>query len=400
VASSPIGIDGTISTSEWRVAAGLSLVCVTALLAATPRLTPDNPGFAIPGDHHKYIYMAERGASGFHIAPFCWRIGVPALVRWMPWGRPFGFLLLTCVGVWAAGVGVYAAARAFGHDVPTGLFALLLFFTMGWGARFAVFDFWLPDGMVFAIVVWAIFYARCNRPLAFVMLTCIGALVKESVLFVTPLFATIAPSASNGAGVVARRLALVLPAVAVWLVVRAAIPAYNGDGAYVASLPANVRAADDAITSYSYLERARAIGARRLHQFNGSTLHAASTEPFGMAPCLLGLVAWRRNLALLARMWPFVLMVYAQLFFATDTQRLVMLAFPVVLLMACNGLEELRRRLRAAPSSWILLGVFLFVAMLWHRQKWTSGVGVQMIILAGYAGGVALIARRTRLRIS
>ncbi len=387
-------IDGPIARNEWIAAAVLTLIGLFVLTAATPRLTPDDLRFAEPADHHKYIYMAEYGPTAFHIAPFCWRIGVPALARALPVSRSLGFLMIACIGIGAAGVGMYAAARAFQLDHSTGLIMILLFYAMGWAARFALFDFWLPDGLLMALVAWAIVCAKRGRPLAFIALTCLGVLVKESALFVAPLYATLAPLAQKRAGIISRRLALGLPAVVVWLSIRTAIPAQNADETYVASLTANLRAADDVALSYDYLQRARVITARRLHDLGWPAFHACTTEAFGIAPCLLSLLAIRRNLTLLGRLWPFVVMVYAQMIFATDTQRLIVLAFPAVLLMAGNGLDALTCRLGVTGIAWLPLGAILFAETLWHPQRLVAGTIPQLAAIIAYAALVLILRKR------
>lgn len=387
----------SVARNEWIAASALSLIALIALMAATPRLTTSDPRFAEPADHHKYIYMAEHGPARFHIAPFCWRIGVPELARWLPGKLALGFLSIACIGIAAAGVGVYAAARAFGQDHSIGLFAILLFFAMGWAARFALFDFWLPDGLLMALVVWTIVCAKRGRPLAFVVLTSLGVLVKESALFAAPLYATLAPPAQKGAVITARRLALGLPAVLVWLSIRTAIPALNADESYVASLSANLRTADDVAHSYDYFQRARIITSRRLHDLGAPALHACTTEAFGMAPCLLSLLAIRRNLALLGRLWPFVVMVYAQLIFATDTQRLIVLAFPAALLMSGNGVDALTRRLGIPTIAWLPLGAILFSETIWNPQRRIAGTIPQLVAIFAYAA-LVLILRKQKMR--
>ena len=57
----------------------LLFCCVmTALQAARGILiSPGDPEYSEPIDHHKYLYMATQNPFGFHIADACRRVAVP-----------------------------------------------------------------------------------------------------------------------------------------------------------------------------------------------------------------------------------------------------------------------------------------------------------------------------------
>lgn len=74
-------------------------------------LTPGHPDFSEPWDHHKYIHMATESPVGFHIAPFCRRIFVPALAKLLPFGLQCNFFLIAFVSICLTGVTVYYLAK-------------------------------------------------------------------------------------------------------------------------------------------------------------------------------------------------------------------------------------------------------------------------------------------------
>ena len=71
-----VGIRGKIALC----AALFSIVWVVVVLLLHGDMRSD-PQFALPMDHHKYLAMAQQDVGTFRIAPFCWRIGAPAIAH-------------------------------------------------------------------------------------------------------------------------------------------------------------------------------------------------------------------------------------------------------------------------------------------------------------------------------
>jgi len=86
----------------------------------------------------------------------------------------------------------------------------------------------------------------------------------------------------------------------------------------------------------------KAIGLPRLAQPSFEMLYAWTVGTFGFVPTLAPLLAIRRNLVPFFRFLPFLLLVYSQPLFAGDTSRLLVLAFPAVIVLALNGFAWVR----------------------------------------------------------
>ena len=103
--------------------------------------------------------------------------------------------------------------------------------------------------------------------------------------------------------------------------------------------------------------------------------------------------AWRLALGML----PFVALTYVQLLFATDTQRLLVLVAPGLVVLALEGVAELRERL-AVPSMALLPGaVAVFLLVLTDRQDYDIAFAPQAIVIALTATLVVAV-RVARLR--
>jgi hypothetical protein len=91
----------------------------------------------------------------------------------------------------------------------------------------------------------------------------LGALAKESAIFIAPLCYTFSAERRWDLRALGRTLALAAPAVVALVILRVMIPSSNGNAAYVASLPYSVRSDIDNVSSYNLLVVAqREISAR------------------------------------------------------------------------------------------------------------------------------------------
>ena len=170
----------------------LSALLVTVSFFTTNRIATSSIWYSLDGyDHHRYIEMATGHLFDFHLAPFCWRILDPLIVKLQPFGFEAGFLWVTLISLWLCGIVVYYLTKAAGFVPVYGLFSLILFFSLGWVIKQNVFDFWLPDALGYLFVLAAIYAIYKKLDLLFVTLLAIGVLAKESVFFVAPLYYTL-----------------------------------------------------------------------------------------------------------------------------------------------------------------------------------------------------------------
>ncbi len=354
----------------FLIPCGIAAVVVAALALRVQPMIQPHPSYLMLGDHHKYAYMAENGPLSFHVAPFCWRPGLPAVVRALPFDTQTGFGFLTILILWANGVVVYYLTRATGRGAAVSLFAMLTFLATGWATKYPLFNFWLPDPAALLLVTLIVLCAYTDRLFAGALLLAVGVLLKESVLFAGPLLLTVPCLGPSRRRQLLKGAAAVAPAAALLLAMRFAVPARNNDPAYMMGLPQHLTEVDEGRTSYDYVEQLQRVSGNRWRDLNCRTLesvHSYTVGSFGVLPLCLALAAPRRNARLLWRASPFLLLVYMQLLVATDTQRLLVLAMPIVVLMAVNGLEALVRGWRLS-----VVGTLAFPATIIAMNLWRS----------------------------
>jgi len=191
------------------------------LILLLDALVLDQP--APRGDERIYELMA-RDPFDPHTFPFAYRIGVPLLVHVLPFGHTFSFSLLAWLSAGACAAVAYVLMRRFG--VGRGLAAALAL-CLATCPPLLVAS--LREGRavdpesVLVMLAGALAIAD-RRPLAFGVIVAVGAMVRESALFLIPFaYAVWAERPLDLA--VARRVALAsLPGLIGYAALRLAIP--------------------------------------------------------------------------------------------------------------------------------------------------------------------------------
>jgi hypothetical protein len=373
---------GPIDRRQVLGAAAIAAMCTALLWFRTDHLTPGTPYFGLPWDHHMYIAMAVGGPFDFHIAPYGWRVLGPALVWAMPFSTQLGFQIVTIAGVWGTGLAVWVLLRRLGFANELAVAGLFLYFALGYATKWTLFDFWLTDPLAFLLATVAVLLAMSGRDVAFAVCLVIGVLAKESVIFVAPLAYTLRARRPWDPGLALRTLGATLPAVAALIAVHIGIPARNADPAYVAGLPKVIR--DNTIAHYTYGSVLHDTVAKRLHHWPETLVRTVSA--FGLAVPVLAAVGLRsrraRSFAL--RTLPFLVLVYVQLLFAYNTERLLVLGLIAVVPLATWGLEELMELRGSGPGPYLALAATLFAIQLVGLHEWEPNPLVQVAILVAF----------------
>jgi len=371
-----------IGARRLAAVAGLSALCTALLWLRTDHLTPGSPYFGLPWDHHMYIFMATHGPLSFHVAPFGWRVLGPLAVWALPGGVQGGFQALAVASVALTGVALWAVCRRLGFGAAPATAGMLLYFSLGYATKWTLFDFWLSDPLAFLLVVGAVLLALSGRDLAFAVCLVAGVLAKESAVFVAPLFYTLRARRPWDPALAARTAAVTLPAVAALVAVHLGIPAMNSDPAYVASLPRPIRL--NTIPHYTYGTVLHDTVVRRLHHWPRTVV--GSLSAFGVLVPALALVGLRRPAArsFALRAVPFLLLVYVQLLFAFNTERLLVLGVVALVPLALWGVAELMEIRGSGPAAFVALAGAFTLAQLAGRHEWEPNPLIQLALLAAF----------------
>jgi hypothetical protein len=367
-----------VTARRLALAGAVAFACTLLLWFRTDHLTPGRPEFGLPWDHHMYIFMAQHGAFSFHVAPYGWRVLAPALVWASPFGVQTGFELLTFLAIWATGSVIWLICIRLGFRPVLAMGGLLLYFSLGYATKWLVFDFWLTDQLAILAVGVAVLLALKGRTVAFAVCLAIGVMAKESVIFVAPLLYTLQARRRWDPSLAARTLAATVPAVAVLVALHLGIDEMN-DKTYPPAIEAVIRAGG--IRHYTYDSVLHDTVLRRYHSL-GRTLVGA-VGAFGLLVPVLSLVGLRsrraRSFAL--RVLPFLVLDYVQLLFAYNTERLLVLAAPVLISLAVWGLAEIVEWRPEAEWVAVALPGAFFVMQLIGLHQWEPLWPIQLAVI-------------------
>jgi hypothetical protein len=111
---------------------------------------------------------------------------------------------------------------------------------------------------------------------------------------------------------------------------------------------------------------------------------------FGVLPLALIAFQLRELRAMLLRVAPFLVLVYAQLLFAVSERRLIALAAPIMALLAARAAQGLAARTRTATIQWLPLPLALLLLLLVEYDAIVARTSHQLVAIA--AGAVLAVA--------
>jgi len=135
-----------------------------------------------------------------------------------------GFQVVTFASLWLTGVALYAVCRHLSFSVRLSAYGVVLFFGLSYAVKFNVYDFWLTDPLAFLFTSLSILAALGRRRLLFAACLAAGVLVKESVIFVAPLYFSLNVRTRGDKRLLTESALLAVPAVLVLTAVRASSP--------------------------------------------------------------------------------------------------------------------------------------------------------------------------------
>lgn len=126
-------------------------------------------------------------------------------------------------------------------------------------------------------------------------------------------------------------------------------------------------------------------------------MYSYSLGTFGVLVTFLSLFAIKKNYIVVFRILPFLLLVYCQLFFANGTTRLVVLAFPVIILLVLDGVAVISEKLHISPMLFVPLPLLIVILNL-ATKRFSASIKVQCLVLAPYLALLLLVWLLSRKR--
>jgi len=363
------------SIPEWAAAFVVTLVglaLVWLLMSATGGFQIDHPAVA-KQDHVVYLAMSRDGPGAGGPAstpPYCWRILVPMLARWIPMPPADSYLAIVVVSLAGTALCLYGLCRRAGHPHAAGLAGIGLFLTIFWAVGLNLWNPFMVDAPILLLTAAGLValehprWQPARRRIVVASIMVLGALTKESILALTAC-AVVHEWRTERSGVPRRVVACAAiagPALATLLLVRLWIQADPG------LMPE--------FENYSLWTAFSTMAWKRLADLPRWAIEAL-VDPWGplvVVPLLVSARrAWGWGAAFPHRV-VLVLVAFSQTLVATSVGRLVVIASPVICLFA---VEELWSRSRRAAHPALAVSTLLSLQFLFqYARRTTFGLGL------------------------
>lgn len=327
----------------------------------------NHPHFPLPWDHHKYIFMALTNPFDFHIAPYCWRVFVPFIASFLPFTLSVNFLFISFISIVITGYFIYKISLIYFDKIEYGISALFFYYSLNFAVNYILYDFWLVDAFAILLIVISLYAILIKNDFIVGLTLIIGALTKESVLFVVPLYYSLNSDKIWNMQLFFRTLIISLPALIVFVIIRILIPQMNDNSEYLSNLSEILTVVYNGKSNFNYLTVFYEIGVVRIKNFNISLLEEITIMSFGM------LIFWpflslKESSRLFIKYAPFLCLTYLQIFFAVNTSRLIVIAFPLFVIASLKGIRKMIIKLKLDRFLLIIFSFIAFMIFYFHER--------------------------------
>lgn len=345
------------------------------------------PERVLEADHWRYLSMAQRplGDSGFE--PFCWRILVPWLASVLTeLGVTLGhsFYGMTCAFLWIFLLSLYLHLRQRGFDERHALLGVFLGALVPGGVRWYLYQYPMPDPLCLTLVGLSLVAIHAHRHAWLLVLGVAGLATRESFLLVLPYFFLYRWQRDSLTASLRSTLLYFTVPLAALLAIRLWID------------PSDT---EDALAT---LQGLRGVARFRFEGLFDNQLYFATVGTFGVVLGAVLLLPQRLLRAARGRLpeLAFLFGAYASLLQATNTDRLLVYALPVVLPAAIGQVVAYGR---AASVPFLVSGAALLAVQLYVYDQTLyfekPAVSVYQPTNAGVVGAVVLLWTVARLRL-
>lgn len=199
---------------------------------------------------------------------------------------------------------------------------VILLFSLEFGPHYLVYDFWLPDSAAYLLIVSSLYAIKKNNVKALMISFALGVLCKEVIFIVLPVlfFQNFLPT--NGKHFHKSMYLALLPGLVVFSAIRVMVPAVPRD-------------------DYELIYLVTTIGIPRIERLPLG-LYRYSINTWELILFVLLLFAPLGDLLSVLREYGvFGPMIYIQLLVAKNVERLLVFAFPAVIIASLMGVGRL-----------------------------------------------------------
>ena len=312
---------------EYTYVIILAVFCLTVLGITTGRLTPDTTGFWGKVEMHPHYIQNAITPLSDHFAPFAYRILVPTLVHYSGVDIYAAFFAQTMIFLFLSAIILYAILRQLKFNILYSASGMLFFMSIYFVTRFNIWDFYLCDAAAyFFILLTILLILRESNDVLIILTLCIGVLVKETVIFALPLYYFLGAKKIIDRDRALRFIIITIPVIYTFLVPRIYIETHSKQ-MLIDLIGPNLE------VHYMRLKTA--------------FWDTYMIDSFGMFLVILPFFAVSKNKDYFLRTLIYFSFILSQLILGSDSGRMLVYLFPVLVPISVCGLESLVTYFRA-----------------------------------------------------
>jgi hypothetical protein len=165
-------------------------ILIFLITVSSKLMFPGHPFFYTKNIHLYYIAAADK-LFNYGIPPFTWRILQPVLVNTLPFDKTISFFLISIVSLFFLTGLLYKLLIIILKDKELSFSGAVLFLSIVWAVRYNIIEFWYPDLLFYFFIMLCLYSIFTHRKILFAVSLVFGALTKEMMFLIIPLYYTI-----------------------------------------------------------------------------------------------------------------------------------------------------------------------------------------------------------------
>ncbi len=329
---------------EYFLLSSVILIYLIIIRLFTPMLAPPDPAFYVHNDHYHYINMAKdpiKALNRVAIAPFCYRILTPFLAWLLPFDLIINFQIIAYTSIFLCGIVLYQIFKDY-FSKTLSFTGVTLFYCLDWTAFYVLFNFWVTEALAFFFILLCFWAIKKSNFKVYSISLLLGVLTKEIVIITIPvlLISEISKLEEKKRLIelLFKSYIAVAPAFIALILVRIfVVPIQSG--------------------YYNYSRLFQLIGIeKRISGFKLRDIYLYTIAPWGLMILIFSVYNKKLTLKKWLKLYGvFIILVYSQLFFATDTERLIMVAFFPMIFITVSGMRHLSEEKKIKEINFFIL---------------------------------------------
>jgi hypothetical protein len=276
---------------------------------------------------------------------------------------------------------IFKIGQKIFNDVILAYALMFAYFSISFGSKFVIYDYWLPDAFAFLLITAGIYSILIKNDLVFFIVLIVGAMTKESVLFLIPTYYTFNAAKLFDLNTLKRIIILSFIPLLIFSLIRILIQPLNDDPNYLSNIPPQLKIVHFDESTYNFNYLITKIGMKRLNEFSIHFLYKITLYVF-LIHFIFAFIDWDAFKKFFIKFLPLIFLAYLQIFFAINEERLVIVAFVPIIMLSIFGQIKLFSKVSYSKIPILLLNLVCAFLVITSGLFYGNWLIIRQIIIA------------------